>query len=135
MARYLLDSNIYVRAKETPENLGKEALEAIVNPLNRLFVSVATLWELAIKSAKGKLPFYDRLLAGGADAIRTSLEESGFQLLAIELHHTVAAAQLPRHHGDPFDRMIAAQAIAEGLTLITTDKKLGGYAGLNVLLS
>lgn len=135
MGRYLLDSNIYLKAKETPEYLGTEALAAIADPDNRLFVSMATLWELAIKSAKGKLPFYTRLIAGGADAVKRSLEESGFLLVGIELHHTVAAAKLPRNHGDPFDRMIVAQAISEKLTLITTDKKLTDYAGLRLLLS
>ena len=135
MGEYLLDSNVYVRAKETPDRLGKEALEAIADPRNRLFVSIATLWELAIKSAKGGLPFYTRLLRGGVDAVRTSLDESGFELLAIGLHHTIAAADLPRHHGDPFDRMIVAQAIAENLALITTDKELIRYPGLRLILT
>ena len=97
-------------------------------------MSFASLWELAIKSANGKLPYYGRLVAGGPGSVLAALRESNLDLLNIELHHVLAATSLTQHHRDPFDRMIVAQAMAEDLVLITSDRTLARYTGVQVLL-
>lgn len=133
MARYLLDSNAFLYAKFEPEKLRREAFETIRDGRNRLFVSAAGLWELAIKAANGKLPRYAHLIASGADALRQALQESDFTLLPIELEYALAAARLPQHHRDPFDRMMIAQAMIEDLTIISNDAVFPRYRGLRLL--
>jgi PIN domain nuclease of toxin-antitoxin system len=133
MARYLLDSNAFLYAKFEPEKLRQEALETIKDNGNRLFVSVAGLWEIAIKAANGKLPRYADLIMNGPDGLRQALQESDFALLPIELEYALAAARLPQHHRDPFDRLMIAQALQEDLTVITTDATFARYAGLRLL--
>jgi len=133
MARYLLDSNAFLKFKESPQTLRKEARETIEDTANQLFVSLASLWELAIKAAKGKLPYHAALIAGGPEALVRSLRESSFQLLPIDLAHALTSARLMQHHGDPFDRMLIAQALEENLILITSDRTMPFYPGLKVL--
>lgn len=133
MGRYLLDSNAFLRAKERPHQLRSETREAIQDPKNSLFLSVASLWELAIKSANGKLPYYASLVASGSDRLMDALQESNFGLLGIDLRHALAAARLPQHHRDPFDRMIIAQAMLEGLIVISNDSTFARYVGLRLL--
>lgn len=84
-----------------------------------VLVSAATIWELEIKRALGKLKVTTDLLVG--------MRRAGFGELAVSIDHAVRAARLPRRHGDPFDRMLVAQAQAEGLTLVTTDRALARY--------
>src|ERR1700748_261848 len=133
MGRYLLDSNAFLYAKERPDDLRAEARAIIEDPANALFVSFASLWEMAIKAAHGKLPFYAELVAHGTEGMINALRESHFELLDIELRHALAAARLPQHHRDPFDRMIIAQAMAKGLVVITSDEIFRRYAGLHIL--
>jgi PIN domain nuclease of toxin-antitoxin system len=101
------------------EGLSLPARDAIADPANLVFVSAASAWEISIKKALGKLTAPDDL-EGQVDA-------SGFSPLPISLAHGLAAGQLPRHHEDPFDRMLIAQAVAEGLTIITRDKRFEDY--------
>jgi len=82
-------------------------------------VSAATVWEATIKQAAGKLTIPDDLV----DAVPAN----GFEPLPISLAHGQRAARLPRHHGDPFDRMLVAQAQHERLTLVTADRRLHAY--------
>jgi PIN domain nuclease of toxin-antitoxin system len=133
MARFLLDSHVFLWAKENPGKIGEEALAAIKASQNEMLVSIAGLWELAIKAANGKLPTYAAMIAGGSDGLTRSLRDSKMELLPLELSHALAAAALPQHHRDPFDRMMIAQAFAENLTLITRDRVFSRYAGLKVL--
>jgi len=135
MGRYLLDANAFLDFKEIPETIRTEARQAIEDPANTLYVSLAAIWELSIKAAKGKLPGFARLLAGGEDALRASLQESNFIVLPIELEHVLAASRFPRPHGDPFDRIVIAQAIVEDLILISSDGAFGRYRGLRLLRS
>ena len=133
MARYLLDSNAFIRFENDPQALRSEAREAIEDATNELFLSLASLWELAVKAAKGKMPFFANLASRGPDAVARSLHEANFQLLPIRLAHTLASARLPHQHKDPFDRMVVAQAIEEDLVLITSDRTLLRYPRLRVL--
>lgn len=94
---------------------------------NDVFVSVASVWEIAIKRATGKLQF--------PTPIVEAVHRMGFELLPINAAHAEHAGALPRHHNDPFDRLIIAQAMLEGLALGTRDRALGHYGvptlGLN----
>lgn len=94
-------------------------LSAIESPDNMTFVSAVSVWEIEIKRAAGRLTAPDDLLG--------TLRSSRCDLVAILPEHGVTAGRLPRHHGDPFDRMLVAQAQLEGLTLVTRDERLGAY--------
>jgi PIN domain nuclease of toxin-antitoxin system len=83
------------------------------------FISIASLWEIAIKAGIGKLAMPERLLE--------TITESDVQLLPITPAHVLHTASLPRHHGDPFDRLLIAQAQIEGLTLVTADRHFSNY--------
>ena len=83
------------------------------------WISVATVWEVEIKKKTGKLPI--------PDAIWSQATDVGHRVLTIETRHAVTAARLPRHHGDPFDRMLIAQARIEGLTILTVDEAFRAY--------
>ncbi len=101
------------------ENLSTQARDAIADPANLVMVSAATAWEISIKRALGKL--------AAPDDLEQQLHAGGFTALPISIAHGIAAGQLARHHEDPFDRMLIAQAIAEGLTIVTRDKRFEDY--------
>ncbi|HEY6280059.1 MAG TPA: type II toxin-antitoxin system VapC family toxin [Streptosporangiaceae bacterium] len=101
------------------EGLSTQAREAIADPANLAAVSAASAWEISIKKALGKL--------AAPDDLEDQLEAGGFEPLPISIAHAVAAGRLPRHHDDPFDRMLIAQALAEGLTIVTRGKRFGDY--------
>jgi PIN domain nuclease of toxin-antitoxin system len=115
----LLDSHGLVRFAGDDPRLSRAARDAIMDPNVQVLVSVASLWELSIKSALGRL----RLSASPEAMVLTY----GFALLPIEVAHVRRLRTLPAHHGDPFDRMLVAQAVEEGLTLVTADKALHRY--------
>lgn len=94
--------------------------EAIEDGANDIFISSATVWEIAIKRATGKLAF--------AAPIVETIEQLGFELLPISAVHAEHAGGLPWHHNDPFDRMLVAQAMIEGLVLGTQDPVMRHYA-------
>ena len=98
--------------------LSSAASQAIGDPDNRVLVSAASIWEIGIKTSLGKLT-----IRGDFDAV----VDEDFEPLPITFAHARRAAQLPRHHRDPFDRMLVAQAQSEGLTLATRDRRIGSY--------
>ena len=122
-ARILLDTHVWLWFNGEPERLSDQARRAFVDPENDLFLSAASTWEIAIKHAAGRL----ELPAPPAQFIPTRLADNNVRPLAIQHSHTLAAAELPLHHRDPFDRMLVAQARQEGLTLATGDPRLQGY--------
>lgn len=101
------------------EELAASAREAIADPANEVAVSAASAWEISIKKSLGKLV--------APDDLEDQVQASGFAPLPITLAHGLAAGQLPRHHEDPFDRMLIAQAIGEGMTVVTRDKRFDAY--------
>ena len=126
--RLLLDTHALLWFCEGNTALSAAARGAMEDSSNELYVSHATPWEVAIKLSLGKLELqtsYDALFPGVLDA-------NGFQLLPLSLEHYRTLIPLPRHHGDPFDRLLIAQALVEGLTLITCDPQFPAY-GVPVL--
>ena len=119
--RCLLDTHILLWWMADDARLRDEVRSAITAPDNEIVVSAATIWEAAIKRALGKLRFETPVLL-------RALSQGGIRILPISAEHALAAGELPRHHDDPFDRMLVAQAAAEGLTIITRDSWLRSYA-------
>ena len=119
MKGYLLDTQVFLWCLMDSPRLTPEVRELIADPLNPVYVSAATSWEIAIKKSLGKLKAPHNI-----DGI---VEEMGFLKLPIYLYHGDTLSRLPFHHRDPFDRMLIAQAIAEGLVLISSDRKFEMY--------
>jgi len=114
----LLDTHAVVWFLDGSDKLRGEA-RAAIESAERVYVSAATIWEMAVKVASGRLvapfDFPDRLL------------DLGMLQLALEWEHARVAGGLPLHHRDPFDRMLVAQAIVERLTIVTRDADIGRY--------
>lgn len=119
--KLLLDTHVLLWWLGNNRRLTAKARRTIADPGAMIHVSAVSLWEAAIKRALGRLRFESAELL---DAISTG----GFQALPITARHALAAGDLPRHHEDPFDRMLVAQAQAEGLTLVTHDSALEAYS-------
>jgi PIN domain nuclease of toxin-antitoxin system len=116
--KLLLDTHVFLWWRADDPFLQDSARSAIADA-DLVFVSAATAWEAAIKAALGRLEL--------PDTVESGVEDSGFEKLSITFSHAEAAAVLPQHHHDPFDRMLVAQAAAEDLTLVTHDRKLEAY--------
>ncbi len=116
----ILDSHVALWAIQDRGQLRTETLQAIDDSGNRIFVSAASIWELAIKRVSGKLQCPENF----AELV----ERAGYIELPITFRHAELAAGLPLFHRDPFDRMLVAQAQAEGLTLVTDDALIARYA-------
>jgi PIN domain nuclease of toxin-antitoxin system len=119
----LLDTHALVWAVLSRESLSQGAAEIIADPENEILVSAASAWEIATKVRLGKFndaePFERHFLA--------AVGEAGYTLLAIDAETALRAGRLKGDHGDPFDRMIAAQALALDIPVISTDAKLDGF--------
>lgn len=124
MTKFLLDTHLLLWAAGSPELLPDEARAAIEDPANTLWFSAASLWEIAIKRGLGRPDFRvdPRLL-------RKGLTENGYEELAITGDHALMLDSLPPLHKDPFDRILVAQAMVEGLTLLTSDSLVAAYPG------
>ena len=117
--RLLLDTQVLIWAFANPRRLSAAARDTLENGENKVLVSLVSPWEIAIKTALGKLPAFEDF--------ESQIVEKRFELLPISFPHTAAVASLPHHHGDPFDRMLIAQAQVEGLTLVTSDRQIRRY--------
>jgi PIN domain nuclease of toxin-antitoxin system len=121
--RLLIDTHSLLWFCEGNPALSATARAAMENPANERYVSHATAWEVAIKLSLGKL----KLHANYEDIFPGVLDANGFVLLAPSIIHYQALIPLPRHHGDPFDRLIIGQAQVEGLTIVTSDDHFPDY--------
>lgn len=120
MRRVLLDTHALLWWLADDPALGQAAREVIAEPRNEILVSAASVWEMSIKRQK-------RLLEAPGD-LEAMVEDAGFGKLLISLFHAQQAGTLPAIHRDPFDRMLIAQAQAEGLELLTADETIPRYA-------
>jgi len=121
--KLLLDTNVFIWASVEPVRLTASAKEAILEPGNERFVSLASLWEMQIKHGLGKLP-----LAGQVELVgRAWCHALAAEILTVELSHLAGLYRLPPLHKDPFDRMIIAQALVEGMELVSADEVFRSY--------
>ena len=118
--RLLADTHAYLWWLADDPRLGGEAREAMAEPTAVVYVSAASIWEISIKSALGKLDI-------DGDPVK-EIWANGFVELPMTAQHAYRAGQLPRHHDDPFDRMLIAQAQLESLTLLSQDKVFTAYS-------
>ena len=125
--RLLLDTHIWLWAVMEPERLNPAIRTAIETEVE-LVLSVASLWEMAIKYAAGKLR-----IEGNLETFRLTVTRMRGTELVILPEHAIAAAALPQHHRDPFDRMLIAQAMAEDLAIVTSDTRFEDYERLRVV--
>jgi PIN domain nuclease of toxin-antitoxin system len=117
--RLLLDTHALLWWLSDDPSLSEVARAAIATPDADVAVSAASAWEISIKSGLGKLT--------APDDLEAQLVRHQFTPLAISPAHALVAGSLPRHHDDPFDRMLIAQARLEGMTLVTRDARIGRY--------
>jgi PIN domain nuclease of toxin-antitoxin system len=122
--KLLLDTHLLLWAASEPERLSKAARALIEDAENELLFSSASLWEVTIKSSLEREDFQidPRLL-------RRALLDNGYGELPITSEHAVNTDRLPLTHKDPFDRILVAQATVEGITLLTSDRKLVAFPG------
>ncbi len=115
----LIDTHVLLWWFDKNPTLSKKAKTAIAKGENLVFVSATTAWEITIKKTLGKLEAPDNL--------EDELLRHNFRQLSVTIPHALAVEKLPEHHRDPFDRMLVAQSLMEGLTLVTRDSNLKKY--------
>jgi PIN domain nuclease of toxin-antitoxin system len=120
--KLLLDTHLLIWAANDDPSLSDEARAAIEHTDNALFFSVASIWEIVIKSSLGRDDF-----RVDARVLRRSLIDAGYEELSIEAQHALEVERLPMHHRDPFDRLLLGQAIVEGIVLLTHDELVRQY--------
>lgn len=118
----LLDTHAFIWFINGDDKLSEPVKKLIADIANQCYISVASLWEIAIKSSLNKLE-----LVNGFDKIADFLEENVIEVLPVEFEHLQYLIKLPLHHRDPFDRLIIAQAVAEDFTLVTQDTSFKNY--------
>lgn len=119
----LLDTHVALWAITDSPKLPKKAREMIESPKSSVWISAATIWEIAIKHSLGR----GDMPVSSQDALRY-FRESGYRFLPVEPEHAAAVEDLPAHHADPFDRILAAQALVEPMRLITHDPMVARYS-------
>ncbi len=117
--RLLLDANAFVWWVTASDRLGTKARDAIADQANNVVIGIGALWELVIKRSLQRLHF--------PYAFETALSDEGFAVLPISFGHLRALDGLPLHHRDPFDRLLIAQALTEGIPIATSDWRFAAY--------
>ena len=120
----LLDTHVLLWAAGIPDRLSRQAIDLIQDSENHLLFSAASIWEITIKRGLGRSDFRVE-----PEVLRRGLEENGYDELAITSRHAMAVGHLPTIHKDPFDRVLVAQALTEGLLLLTVDDVVAKYPG------
>lgn len=121
--RLLVDTHVWLWQGADVKRLGSQTRALLEDRGNELYLSIASIWELSIKVAAGKL----RLPLDFKPFVETRLGKSEACLLNVSLNHALAVRELQPIHGDPFDRMLVCQARCESMTLVTADSRLFGY--------
>jgi PIN domain nuclease of toxin-antitoxin system len=124
--RLLLDTAVVIYAVEFPERLSRRAATALLNLDNAIELSAVSVTEIAIKAASGKLAF-------SAVILREAMDDLGIRILPFSADHAFRMFGLARHHNDPFDRQIIAQALCEKISVVTPDEKFRLYEGITVV--
>jgi len=127
--RLLLDTHLFLRILDDSPKLSQKVREMMTAPATECFVSAVSFWEIAIKAGLRRDKFrvdVAKLVAGARAA--------GLKLLAFQPEHAVRVARLEKHHSDPFDRALVAQALTEPLILVTRDAALAPYGGAVIVV-
>lgn len=124
--RLLLDTHVFLWSVAASPQL-KPAVRRVIEEADEVFVSAASIWEIAIKAALGKLQ-------ADASELAEAIAPSGFIELPVRAAHAAAVMRLPLHHNDPFDRLLIAQAMTEPLRLLTVDAVLSRYSDVVMLM-
>jgi PIN domain nuclease of toxin-antitoxin system len=124
--RLLLDTHVFLWAITASPRLAAPT-RRLLEAAEEVYVSAASVWEIAIKARLGKID-------ADVDAVASAIESSGFLELPVRGAHAARVAKLPDHHNDPFDRLLVAQALVEPLRLITADAGLARYSDLVVVV-
>lgn len=120
--KYLIDTQIFLWFISGSSELSGTAKEVLENRENEIFISIASLWEISIKTALGKLA-----INGLYETVIDDVIENEIEILPINFIHTVEQNKLPFHHKDPFGRIIVAQSIVEEMNLLSSDKIFDEY--------
>jgi PIN domain nuclease of toxin-antitoxin system len=118
--RLLIDTQIALWWLSDDERLSQKSRELISSRENEVCFSIGSLWEISIKNGQGKLK-------ANATLVGRWLAEWSVEILPVTIPHLTTLEQLPAHHRDPFDRLILAQALSEGMTVLTSDEKMAAY--------
>ena len=123
--RLLIDSHVFIWLLYEPEKIGPRTI-ALIESAEEVYISIACLWELCLKSAKGKLAYTDEEITGGVSIL-------ALETLQISKEHLLKLTDINLPHSDPFDQLIIAQGLADGLALVTVDQNLlqSSYKTLN----
>jgi PIN domain nuclease of toxin-antitoxin system len=121
--RYLLDTGLIIHSQITPLKLNRQAIELLKDTSSELYISAVSSWEITIKAGTGKLSLPER----PSEFVIRAIQLMSLHSLDITHTHVAALETLPNHHRDPFDRMLIAQANAEGLVLLTADRNFERY--------
>jgi PIN domain nuclease of toxin-antitoxin system len=122
--KLLLDTHVFIWWDDESPALADQLQEAIADPANDIYVSAVSVWEIAIKRRRGRIAF--------ARGIKESVARNGFYDLAITPEHAEHAGGLPLYHRDPFDRMLIAQSVLEGMALATQDAAMRAYGAVTI---
>lgn len=123
MAKFLLDTHVFIWWLQDNEQLSTKAKKLISEPGNEIFVSSASIWEMSIKSKLGKL----KIKGFSEEFLKKQIIGNSFSFLPISLEHSFGIYKLKTHHNDPFDHMLISQAKTEKCTIISKDKLLKKY--------
>jgi PIN domain nuclease of toxin-antitoxin system len=126
--KLLVDAHTLIWAVDDPSKLGRQAVTALQDPGNDLILSAGTIWEIAIKVGLGKLS----LSMPYREWMNQAITDLGMAVLPITVEYADVQGNLPRHHGDPFDRLLVAQAQVENMALVSADPGFDPY-GINRL--
>ncbi len=119
----LSDTHSFIWSFSNTKKLSQTAAQAFKNPANQIFLSVASVWEMQIKIALGKMVFNDTL----ENIINEQQAVNRLQILPVQLSHALYLKNLPPYHKDPFDRLLISQAIVENMTLVSADADFEKY--------
>ena len=121
--KYLLDTMVWLWSVGPTDLIGQAGLDILNQGSEEIYLSAASSWEISIKAKLGKF----QLPEAPGPYVRTRLAMQGIRSLSVTQEHTLSVYDLPLHHGDPFDRLIIAQALVEEMTILTSDRAFHKY--------
>lgn len=133
MSGLLLDTQVVIASIYHPGRLAPAVRSALEDPAQDRVISVITAFEMAVKTSLGKLPLPKAFARDFTLAFEETVDRLSARSLDVRLSHAARVRLLPFHHRDPFDRLLIAQALEEGLTMVSRDRQFSAYDGLKVM--